>query len=59
MPAAPRDYAVGLHHLWVNATGNWPYYVDVLAELGGSTSALRDLVAGQEERMIVRHGQVG
>jgi len=26
MPAAPRDRAPGIHHVWVNATGNWPYF---------------------------------
>lgn len=28
MPSAPRDSAPGLHHIWVNATGNWAYFVD-------------------------------
>jgi REP element-mobilizing transposase RayT len=28
MPSAPRDYAPGLHHIWVNATGNWSYFID-------------------------------
>ena len=28
MPSAPRDAAPGLHHIWVNATGNWAYFVD-------------------------------
>ncbi len=28
VPSAPRDCAPGLHHIWVNATGNWPYFVD-------------------------------
>jgi REP-associated tyrosine transposase len=28
MPSAPRDRAPGLHHVWVNATGNWPYFYD-------------------------------
>ena len=28
MPSAPRDSAPGLHHIWVNATGNWAYFLD-------------------------------
>jgi putative transposase len=28
MPSQPRDRAPGLHHVWVNATGNWPYFSD-------------------------------
>jgi len=28
MPSRPRDTSPGLHHTWVNATGNWPYYLD-------------------------------
>jgi REP-associated tyrosine transposase len=28
MPPTPRDRAPGLHHVWVNATGNWAYYLD-------------------------------
>jgi putative transposase len=28
MPRRPRDTSPGLHHVWVNATGNWPYFLD-------------------------------
>ena len=28
MPSPPRDRAPGLHHIWVNATSNWPYFSD-------------------------------
>ncbi len=28
MPSRPRDRSPGIHHVWVNATGNWPYFVD-------------------------------
>jgi len=28
VPSAPRDSAPGLHHVWVNATGNWAYFID-------------------------------
>jgi putative transposase len=28
VPSAPRDSAPGLHHVWVNATGNWSYFID-------------------------------
>ena len=28
MPRRPRDISPGLHHAWVNATGNWPYFLD-------------------------------
>ncbi len=30
MPARPRDHAPGAHHVWVKATGNWPYFIDEL-----------------------------
>jgi putative transposase len=28
MPRSPRDIGPGIHHVWVNATGNWPYFLD-------------------------------
>jgi REP element-mobilizing transposase RayT len=28
MPAKPRDSAPGIHHVWVNATSHWPYFID-------------------------------
>jgi putative transposase len=28
VPSPPRDRAPGLHHVWVNATSNWPYFND-------------------------------
>jgi putative transposase len=28
VPSRPRDTAPGLHHIWVNATANWAYFVD-------------------------------
>lgn len=28
MPPKRRDAAAGFHHVWVNATGNWPYFAD-------------------------------
>ena len=28
MPRRPRDTSPGFHHVWVNATGNWPYFLD-------------------------------
>lgn len=28
MPRRPRDLNPGIHHVWVNATGNWPYFAD-------------------------------
>lgn len=28
VPSPPRDAAPGLHHIWVNATGNWAYFID-------------------------------
>ena len=28
VPSPPRDCAPGLHQVWVNATGNWPYFID-------------------------------
>ena len=28
MPSRPRDSTPGLHHVWVNATGNWAYFID-------------------------------
>ena len=28
MPRRPRDTCPGFHHVWVNATGNWDYFLD-------------------------------
>jgi hypothetical protein len=28
VPSPPRDIAPGLHHVWVNATGDWDYFLD-------------------------------
>lgn len=28
VPSPSRDFAPGLHHIWVNATSNWAYFVD-------------------------------
>ena len=28
MPSRPRDRNPGIHHVWVNATGNWAYFID-------------------------------
>jgi len=28
MPRRPRDIAPGVHHVWVNATGDWDYFLD-------------------------------
>jgi REP-associated tyrosine transposase len=28
MPRRPRDTGPGVHHAWVNATGNWEYFLD-------------------------------
>jgi len=28
MPRRPRDIRPGLHHVWVNATGGWDYFLD-------------------------------
>jgi putative transposase len=28
MPRRPRDTSPGFHHVWVNATGNWDYFLD-------------------------------
>lgn len=28
VPSTPRDSAAGVHHIWTNATGNWPYFMD-------------------------------
>ena len=33
MPSPPRDSAPGLHHTWVNATGNWAYFIDDIDRL--------------------------
>lgn len=27
MPSPPRNPAPGIHHVWVNATGNWAYFL--------------------------------
>lgn len=28
MPAKPRDAAPGVHHIWINATSHWEYFLD-------------------------------
>jgi REP-associated tyrosine transposase len=28
VPSPPRDRNPGVHHIWVNATGNWNYFMD-------------------------------
>ena len=28
VPARPRDSAPGIHHVWVNATSHWQYFLD-------------------------------
>lgn len=28
MPSPPRDITPGFHHVWVNATGSWDYFLD-------------------------------
>ncbi len=28
VPSPPRDIAPGFHHVWVNATGSWDYFLD-------------------------------
>ena len=28
MPRRPRDVSPGFHHVWVNATDDWPYFLD-------------------------------
>lgn len=28
MPSPPREIAAGFHHVWVNATGSWDYFLD-------------------------------
>jgi len=28
MPRRPREISPGFHHVWVNATGNWVYFLD-------------------------------
>ncbi len=33
MPRTPRDKLPGIHHVWVNATGNWAYYIDDIDRL--------------------------
>ncbi|MFL5959374.1 MAG: hypothetical protein ACJ75G_03780 [Gaiellaceae bacterium] len=33
MPRRPRDTRPGLHHAWVNATGNWDYFLDEVDRL--------------------------
>jgi REP element-mobilizing transposase RayT len=33
VPPKPRDVSEGIHHVWVNATGNWVYYRDEIDRL--------------------------
>jgi putative transposase len=36
MPRRLRDSHAGIHHVWVNATGNWAYFVDELDRMAWS-----------------------
>ena len=33
VPRAPRDSGPGFHHVWVNATGGWDYFLDEVDRL--------------------------
>jgi REP-associated tyrosine transposase len=43
MPPKPRDRAPGLHHVWVNATGNWAYYLDDVDRIAWTRRLVRTL----------------
>ena len=46
MPSPPRDAAPGFHHVWVNATGDWDYFLDEVDRI----SWVRWLVAVVDRR---------
>jgi|SRR5579884_2140739 len=43
MPLRPRDAAPGIHHVWVNATGTWAYYLDDTDRIGWIRLLVRTL----------------
>jgi putative transposase len=43
VPSAPRDFAPGLHHVWVNATGHGSYYLDDVDRLSWIRQLVRTL----------------
>ncbi len=43
MPRRPRDTGPGFHHAWVNATGNWDYFLDELDRLNWVRRLVRTL----------------
>lgn len=43
MPCAPRDLSPGQHHVWVNATGNWAYFLDGVDRIAWIRRLLRIL----------------
>jgi REP-associated tyrosine transposase len=44
MPRRPRDVRPGIHHVWVNATGDWAYFLDEVDRVNW----IRRLVATQD-----------
>jgi len=43
VPRRPRDTAAGCHHVWVNATGNWAYFLDDVDRLAWVRLLVRTL----------------
>jgi putative transposase len=43
MPRRPRDVSPGYHHVWVNATGGSPYFVDSVDRMAWIRSLVRVL----------------
>lgn len=46
MSRTPRDQAPGIHHVWVNATSHWDYFIDDVDRLAWLRLLVR--VAGRE-----------
>jgi REP element-mobilizing transposase RayT len=45
VPRRPRDTAPGYHHVWVNATGHWAYFLDDVDRLAWVRLLVRTLDA--------------
>ena len=43
MPRRPRETAAGYHHVWVNATGDWAYFLDHVDRVAWVRRLIREL----------------
>jgi putative transposase len=56
VPARPRDSAPGIHHVWVNATSHWQYFVDDVDRLTWIRLLLR--VCGRGDWRVIAFCQM-